>query len=80
MTKEIKIREIFENHYKKFWEENSVKFPEEEREIYTGMLCEDTVNFSTVVIKEIEGRFFAVTNGFKPEPLEEISEGLRIIK
>lgn len=32
MTKEIKIREIFENHYKKFWEENSVKFPEEERE------------------------------------------------
>jgi len=51
-----------------------------DREIYVGMLCEDTVNFNTVVIKEIGGRFFAVSNEFKPEPLEEISEGLRIIK
>lgn len=51
-----------------------------DREIYAGMLCEDTVNFNTVVIKEIEGRFFAVSNEFEPEPLEEISEGLRIIK
>ncbi|HOP99578.1 MAG TPA: hypothetical protein PK604_01865 [Acetivibrio clariflavus] len=50
------------------------------REIYTGMLCEDIINFNTVVIKEIEGRFFAVSNEFKPEPLEEVSEGLRIIK
>jgi len=44
------------------------------------MLCEDIINFNTVVIKEIEGRFFAVSNEFKPEPLEEVSEGLRIIK
>lgn len=50
------------------------------REIYTGMLCEDIINFNTVVIKEIEGRFFAVSNEFKTEPLEEVSEGLRIIK
>ena len=42
------------------------------------MLCEDTVNFNTVVIKDWGA--FAVSNEFEPEPLEEISEGLRIIK
>jgi len=50
------------------------------REIYSGMLCEDTVNFMTVVIKEIKGQFYATTNGFDPEPLEQIVHGLKIIK
>lgn len=50
------------------------------REIYSGMLCEDTVNFMTVVIKEIKGQFYAAANGFEPEPLEEVAHGLKIIK
>ncbi|MFZ5987587.1 MAG: hypothetical protein ACOYWZ_10755 [Bacillota bacterium] len=50
------------------------------KEIYSGMLCEDTVNFVTVVIKEIGGRFYAAHSGLEPEPLEEIVSGLKIIK
>ncbi len=50
------------------------------QEIYAGMLCEDTVNFVTVVIKEVKGRFYAASSGMRPEPLEEVAEGLKIIK
>ena len=50
------------------------------KEIFSGMLCEDTLNFVTVLIKEVDGRFYAASNAFHHDPLEDIVQGLKIIK
>lgn len=50
------------------------------RDIFTNMVCEDTSNFVTVVIKESNDKFYAVPDGLDAEPLEDVASYLKIVR